>query len=78
MTADLKENALADQTEFRASIDKAEPKGKNEQQQALYTEFATKDEEWKEYHTKKLLRKVDIRLLPCLVIMYLLNILDRR
>lgn len=43
----------------------------------LYLSYASKDEEWKAYHTKKLLRKVDIRLLPLLVLMYLLNFLDR-
>lgn len=44
---------------------------------AYYETFATKDAEWKEYQTKKLLRKVDLRLIPLLVIMYLLNFLDR-
>jgi hypothetical protein len=43
----------------------------------LFLEFVGKDDEWKALHTKRLLRKVDIRLLPLLVIMYLLNFLDR-
>ena len=60
---------------MRSSIDKK--KGVNEEQQAFYNDFATRDEEWKKFHTKKLLRKVDTRLLPFLVVMYLLNFLDR-
>ncbi|KAK3315600.1 major facilitator superfamily domain-containing protein [Apodospora peruviana] len=39
--------------------------------------FAAKDEEWKKETTRALVRKVDIRLLPFLIIMYLLNFLDR-
>lgn len=44
---------------------------------AIYLEFAAKDDQWKALQSKKLLRKVDIRLLPCLILMYLLNFLDR-
>jgi hypothetical protein len=40
-------------------------------------EFAAKDSQWKALHTKRLLRKVDLRLLPFLALMYLLNFLDR-
>ncbi|KAG4441298.1 hypothetical protein IFR05_003226 [Cadophora sp. M221] len=43
----------------------------------IYVEFASKDEQWKAIQNKKLLRKVDIRLLPFLILMYLLNFLDR-
>lgn len=43
----------------------------------IYLEFASQTDEWKEANTKKLLRKVDLRLLPLLIIMYLLNFLDR-
>ena len=46
-------------------------------EQELYVEFASKDPEWRSYHTKRLLRKVDIRLLPLLILMFLLNFLDR-
>jgi hypothetical protein len=52
-------------------------KGVAEDQMGLYSAFASKDEEWRGHHTKKLLRKVDIRLLPILILMYLLNFLDR-
>lgn len=43
----------------------------------IYVEFASKDEQWKAIQNKRLLRKVDIRLLPFLILMYLLNFLDR-
>jgi MFS family permease len=52
-------------------------KGVPEDKVELYRTFAAKDEAWKQDQTKKLLRKVDLRLLPILVIMYLLNFLDR-
>ncbi|CAG8974116.1 hypothetical protein HYALB_00002752 [Hymenoscyphus albidus] len=52
-------------------------KGIPEDKRELYLSYAAKDAEWKAFHTKKLLRKVDLRLLPLLVLMYLLNILDR-
>ncbi|SPO07182.1 related to putative tartrate transporter [Cephalotrichum gorgonifer] len=39
--------------------------------------FEAQDEEWKKRFERKLVRKVDIRLLPTLIIMYLLNFLDR-
>jgi len=42
-----------------------------------YLGFAAQDDEWKAQHTKNLLRKVDLRLLPFLSLMYLLNFLDR-
>lgn len=44
---------------------------------AIYLEFAAQDDQWKALHTKKLLRKVDFKLLPFLALMYLLNFLDR-
>lgn len=52
-------------------------KGVPQEDLEVYRSFAAKDEEWHAYQTKKLLRKVDIRLLPCLILMYLLNFLDR-
>lgn len=39
--------------------------------------FETADEQWVKNYDKKVLRKVDTRLLPILVGMYLLNFLDR-
>jgi hypothetical protein len=44
----------------------------------LYSTFAEKSPEWHDEATKRLLRKVDLRLLPVLILMYLLNFLDRR
>ena len=44
---------------------------------AIYLEYASQTAQWKAYHTSCLLRKVDVRLLPLLILMYLLNFLDR-
>lgn len=43
----------------------------------IYLAFAAKDAEWKAAQSKKLLKKIDIRLIPFLILMYLLNFLDR-
>lgn len=43
----------------------------------IYLEYASQSDEWKAEKTKSLLRKVDLRLLPLLISMYLLNFLDR-
>ncbi|KAL3429270.1 major facilitator superfamily domain-containing protein [Aspergillus tetrazonus] len=43
----------------------------------LYQAYAAKGEEWHRQMTRRLMRKVDLHLLPLLVIMYLLNFLDR-
>ncbi|KAL3959497.1 hypothetical protein ACCO45_004614 [Purpureocillium lilacinum] len=51
--------------------------GANEAQRQFFLEFASKDEEWRLIHEKKLLRRIDLHLMPFLVIMYLLNFLDR-
>jgi hypothetical protein len=51
--------------------------GADAAQKALFLEFANKDEDWKREMDKKLVRKIDFRLLPILVILYLLNFLDR-
>ncbi|KAM7213837.1 phthalate transporter [Rhypophila decipiens] len=40
-------------------------------------QFQSRDEEWRKTTTKKLVRKIDTRLLPFLIVMYLLNFLDR-
>ncbi|ORY58889.1 major facilitator superfamily domain-containing protein [Pseudomassariella vexata] len=40
-------------------------------------DFISKDAEWHAYKTKKLLWKVDLRLLPWLILMYTTNFLDR-
>jgi hypothetical protein len=44
---------------------------------AVYLEYAAQTPQWKAHHTSRLLRKVDVRLLPLLILMYLLNFLDR-
>ncbi|KAK8134912.1 MFS general substrate transporter [Apiospora sp. TS-2023a] len=45
--------------------------------EALFRQFASAGEEWHHLMTKKMLRKVDGHLLPVLILMYLLNFLDR-
>ena len=52
--------------------------GFSENQIQHYEKFALADQEWHHVMTKKLMRKVDLRLLPMLSIMYLLNFLDRK
>ncbi|KAK0705671.1 major facilitator superfamily domain-containing protein [Lasiosphaeris hirsuta] len=39
--------------------------------------FESQDAAWRDQTTKKLLRKIDLHLLPFLIVMYLLNFLDR-
>lgn len=53
-------------------------KGLNPGQDALYQAYASKSPEWHQNMTRSLLRKVDLRLLPFLIVMYLLNFLDRK
>lgn len=53
------------------------PKAIDQEQKVVHDAFAANGEEWKAQQNKKLLRKVDIHLLPFLVILYLLNFLDR-
>jgi len=48
-----------------------------DQEKALLAHFAAQAPAWRDQQTKKLLRKIDLHLLPFLVIMYLLNFLDR-
>lgn len=55
----------------------AKKRGIDEQQVARFRQFTEADAEWHRAMNKKVMRKVDIHLLPLLVIMYLLNFLDR-
>ncbi|KAI9929534.1 hypothetical protein ASPWEDRAFT_51911 [Aspergillus wentii DTO 134E9] len=47
------------------------------EQDAIYQAYASKSKEWHQKMTRQLLRKVDFHLLPFLIVMYLLNFLDR-
>jgi sugar phosphate permease len=49
----------------------------NAELQAFYRDFAARDPAQRAAFEKKLVRKIDFRLLPILVIMYLNNFLDR-
>ena len=51
--------------------------GETETENHYYTVFASKDQEWRTAFEKKLMRKVDLRLVPLLIIMYLNNFIDR-
>ncbi|KIV98099.1 hypothetical protein PV10_01785 [Exophiala mesophila] len=51
--------------------------GETETENHYYTVFASKDQEWRAAFEKKLMRKVDLRLVPLLIIMYLNNFIDR-
>lgn len=83
MSNDEKHNdADVERQEHRLSIEKEKAianssPGADPAQKALFAEFANKDQAWKDNMDKKLLRKIDIRLLPILVLLYLLNFLDR-
>ncbi|KAL3456997.1 major facilitator superfamily domain-containing protein [Aspergillus heterothallicus] len=68
--ADVDEKAVASQTDAQRTKVQFE-------HDELYQVYAAKSEEWHRNMTKKLLRKVDLHLLPLLVLMYLLNFLDR-
>ncbi|KAJ8104352.1 major facilitator superfamily domain-containing protein [Lipomyces tetrasporus] len=63
--------------DFKAAGEISNLKGVTDEQKEYYALFSSKDEEWRAYMTKKLLVKVDFRLLPMLVVMYTLNFLDR-
>ncbi|KAA8643923.1 hypothetical protein EYZ11_006413 [Aspergillus tanneri] len=60
--------------EFESNPDKL---GEELDQAALYQVYASKSPEWHRCMTRQLLRKVDLHLLPFLILMYLLNFLDR-
>ncbi|RMZ08949.1 hypothetical protein D0860_04457 [Hortaea werneckii] len=76
--ADVSKNTT-EQYELRTSFDK--PKTTlapgDQAQDVFFQDFRARDEEWVAFKEKQLLRKVDMHLLPFLIIMYLLNFLDR-
>ncbi|KAI0441063.1 allantoate permease [Xylaria telfairii] len=51
--------------------------GIDEEQIAQFRRFTEADADWHRAMSKKLMRKVDLHLLPLLILMYLLNFLDR-
>lgn len=63
----------------REIIDAAARKhGIDEDQIALFRQFTAASAEWHDDTAKKLMRKVDLHLLPMLILMYMLNFLDRK
>ncbi|EIT80984.1 permease of the major facilitator superfamily [Aspergillus oryzae 3.042] len=61
------------QAEYHEHVQKVE----QSEQDVIYQTYASQSPEWHRKMTKQLLRKVDFHLLPCLIVMYLLNFLDR-
>ncbi|KAI1780774.1 putative MFS transporter [Hypoxylon cercidicola] len=55
----------------------ARKRGIDEDQIALFRQFTAASTEWHAGMTKKLMKKVDYHLLPMLILMYMLNFLDR-
>lgn len=76
-TSNLNKEEGVCEKEFSQSNGGTNLKGVPAEKHELYLSYASKDAEWRSYHTKRLHRKVDIRLLPLLILMYLLNFLDR-
>lgn len=52
--------------------------GVDAERQAMSIEFASRDADWHNATTRKLLWKIDLHLLPWVVLMYLTNFLDRK
>jgi hypothetical protein len=69
------EKPAEEQVEYQEKFDQ---KGSALEQDALYQAYASKSPEWHQDMTQHLLRKVDWHLLPFLILMYLLNFLDRK
>ncbi|GAW15115.1 hypothetical protein ANO14919_045240 [Xylariales sp. No.14919] len=55
----------------------AKKQGIDEEQIARFRRFTEADADWHRAMNKRVMRKVDIHLLPLLILMYLLNFLDR-
>ena len=78
-TTDLPELEKEEIEHHKEVIEEASKKrGIDEEQVAMFRQFMDADADWHQGMTKKLMRKVDIHLLPLLILMYLLNFLDRK
>jgi len=71
----LAEKVVSDEERRSHSI--LRRRGSADIQQAIFAEFASRDAAYHQTKTKELLRQVDWHLLPLLIMMYLLNFLDR-
>ncbi|KAE8163420.1 major facilitator superfamily domain-containing protein [Aspergillus tamarii] len=60
-------------TQYLENVQKVE----QSEQDVIYQTYVSQSPEWHRKMTRQLLRKVDFHLLPCLILMYLLNFLDR-
>lgn len=61
-------------TQYLENVQKVE----QSEQDVIYQTYVSQSPEWHRKMTRQLLRKVDFHLLPCLILMYLLNFLDRK
>ncbi|KAJ5119211.1 hypothetical protein N7526_010848 [Penicillium atrosanguineum] len=66
--------SVEEQIEYKVTVENI---GQGLRGDALYQAYASKGPEWHQKMTRTLLLKVDLHLLPFLVLMYLLNFLDR-
>ncbi|OGM48191.1 MFS transporter [Aspergillus bombycis] len=68
---------MAKQEEILAENQEHVQKVEQSEQDVIYQTYVSQSPEWHRKMTRQLLRKVDLHLLPCLIVMYLLNFLDR-
>lgn len=66
--SDIDEKNIVDEHIEIAKAHGLHQKGVHADQVEINASFAAKDEEWHAYKTKQLLRKVDTRLLPILIL----------
>ncbi|KAB8263700.1 major facilitator superfamily domain-containing protein [Aspergillus pseudonomiae] len=68
---------MTKQEEVLAEYHENAQKVEQSEQDVIYQTYVSQSPEWHRKMTRQLLRKVDVHLLPCLIVMYLLNFLDR-
>ena len=69
---------MTKQEEVLAEYHENAQKVEQSEQDVIYQTYVSQSPEWHRKMTRQLLRKVDVHLLPCLIVMYLLNFLDRK
>lgn len=73
----VKDTEMGDAEQIEQPSSVVAPDTKEDPQQAFFAQFASKSEEWRIDADRKLVRKIDWHLMPFLILMYLLNFLDR-
>lgn len=69
---DSKTGGLVDNTAVKTEVG-----NETSLEQVMYGDFASRSSTWREEREKALVKKIDIRLMPLLTTIYLLNYLDR-